>query len=48
MMVWCWPPKPNGYIVAFSPRVTEALAAHRGATLALELGFSNVVLEGNS
>ena len=33
---------------AFSPEVTEALATHRGATLSLELGFSNAILEGDS
>lgn len=32
---------------AFSPEVTEIFAAHR-ATLALELGFFKVVVEGNS
>lgn len=33
---------------AFSPEVTEIFAAHREATLALELGFFKVVVEGNS
>ena len=33
---------------AFTPEVCEALAAHRCATLALELGFSKAVLEGDS
>ena len=33
---------------AFTPEVCEALAAHRCATLALELGFLKAILEGDS